>query len=108
MMTTLSEQQKLWVALKGADHYAHTAGQEMLSVLNSGKRPRYVAMNKLADQHLAVIMQVFDLEQNTRTIKTWLSYFRLPLDPGKLKTYEQFHNTHGNFIAENPMLIRSY
>ena len=104
----LSEQQKLWVALKGAEHYAHEAGKEMLSVLNAGKRPRYVAMAKVADRHFNVIMQVFDIEQNTRIIKTWLSHYHLPFDPSKLKTYDQFHRTHGLFISENPQSIRSY
>ncbi len=104
----LSEQQRLWVALKGAEHYAHEAAKEMLSVLNAGKRPRYTAMSKIADRHFAVIMQVFDIEQNTRILKTWLSRYQLPFNPEKLVTFDQFHSTHGNFIAENPQLIRSY
>ena len=104
----LSEQQRLLIALKGADYYAHEAAEEMLSVLNAGKRPRYAAMSKVADRHFAVIMQVFDIEQNTRIIKTWLSRYHLPFDPGRLKTYDQFHRTHGLFISENPRSIRSY
>jgi hypothetical protein len=106
--TMLSEQQRLIVALKGAEHYAHEAAEEMLSVLHAGKRPRYVAMSKVADRHFAVIMQVFDVEQNTRIIKTWLSRYQLPFNPDKLSTFDQFHGTHGRYIADNPQSIRGY
>ena len=104
----LSEQQRLWIALKGAEHYAHEAAEDMLSVLNGGKRPRYVAMSKAADRHFAVIMQVFDVEQNTRIIKTWLSRYHLPFNPEKLLTFDQFHDTHGKYIADNPQSIKGY
>ena len=77
----LSEQQRLWIALKGAEHYAHEAAEDMLSALNAGKRPRYAAMSKVADRHFAVIMEVFDVEQNIRIIKTcetFSSFWRSP------------------------------
>ncbi len=104
----LSEQQRLWIALKGAERYAHEAAEDMLSALNAGKRPRYTAMSKVADRHFAVIMEVFDVEQNIRIIKTWLSRYQLPFDPDKLATFDQFHGTHGKYIADNPQSIRGY
>jgi hypothetical protein len=108
----LSEQEKFWIALKGAEHYAHEAGKEMTSVLNAGKRPRYTAMSKIADQHFAVIMQVFDVEQSSRITKTWLSCYQLPFNPMKLKTFDQFYCRHRNVVEEmlkgNIESIRSY
>jgi phage tail sheath gpL-like len=104
----LSEQQRLIIALKGAEHYAHEAAEDMLTALNAGKRPRYAAMSKVADRHFDIIMQVFDVEQNTRIIKTWLSRYHLPFNPAKLKTYDQFHCTHGKYITDNPQSIRGY
>jgi hypothetical protein len=104
----LSEQERLWIALKGAERYAHEAAEDMLSALNAGKRPRYAAMSKVADRHFAVIMEVFDVEQNIRIIKTWLSRYQLPFDPDKLATFDQFHGTHGKYIADNPQSIRGY
>jgi hypothetical protein len=52
----LSEEQRLMLLLKGPEDYAHRAGQEMLSVLNGGKRLRYKAMFKVADQHFETVM----------------------------------------------------
>ena len=102
------DQQRVWFLLKGPEYYAHRAAEEMLSVLNQGKRKRHRAMIKVADRHFEIIMQVFSIEQNTRIIKTWLSYYHLPLDATKMKSFDQFHSTHGEFIIADPQSIRSY
>jgi len=104
----LSEQERFMLLLKGPEDYAHRAGQEMLTILNGGKRLRYKAMSKIADQHFETIMQVFNLEQSTNIVKTWLSGYHLPFDPDRLKSFDRFHQSHGNFISEYPKLIRSY
>jgi hypothetical protein len=103
-----SEQEKFLLLLKGPEDYAHRAGEEMLSVLNSGKRPRYSAMSKVADQHFETIMQTFNIEQNINIVKTWVSSYHLPFDPDRLKSFDQFHQLYGSFITDNPKLIRSY
>ena len=104
----LSEEQRFLLLLKGPEDYAHRAGSEMLSVLNSGKRPRYGAMSKVADQHFETIMQTFNVEQNINIVKTWVSSYHLPFDPDRLKSFDQFHQLYGGFITDNPKLIRSY
>jgi hypothetical protein len=104
----LSEEQRLMLLLKGPEDYAHRAGREMLAVLNGGKRLRYKAMFKVADQHFETVMQVFNIEQSIRIIKTWLSTYQLPFDPDRLKTFDQFHNTHSSFIHDHPERVRSY
>lgn len=106
--TTLSEQDRLLMLLKGPDHYAHQAGEEMLSVLNAGKRKRYVAMFKTADRHFEMIMKMFCAEDILRIVKTWLSHYKLPFDPNRLKTFDAFHSIYGKLIADNPSMIRSY
>jgi hypothetical protein len=103
-----SEEQKFLLLLKGPEDYAHRAGQEMLSVLNSGKRLRHKAMSKVADQHLEIILDVFNNEQATRIVKTWLSSYHLPFDPDRLKSFDRFHDSLGSFITDNPEQIRSY
>jgi len=103
-----SEEQKLMLLLKGPEDYAHRAGKEMLLVLNGGKRLRYKAMFKVADQHFETIMQVFNIEQSIRIIKTWLSIYQLPFDPDCLKTFDQFHDMHSSFIYDHPERVRSY
>ena len=104
----LSEEQRLMLLLKGPEDYAHRAGKEMLTVLNSGKRLRYKAMFKVADQHFETVMQVFNIEQSIRIIKTWLSTYQLPFDPDRLDSFDRFHNSLGSFITDNPERIRSY
>jgi hypothetical protein len=104
----LSEEQRFLLLLKGPEDYAHRVGSEMLSVLNSGKRPRYGAMSKIADQHLEIILDIFNSEQATRIVKTWLSNYHLPFDPDRLKSFDRFHTSLGSFITDNPERIRSY
>jgi len=104
----LSEEQRLMLLLKGPEDYAHRAGREMLSVLNGGKRLRYKAMFKVADQHFETVLDVFDLEEVTRIVKTWLSNYHLPFDPDRLNSFDRFHNSLGTFITDYPERIRSY
>jgi len=103
-----SEQERFMLLLKGPEDYAHRAGREMLSVLNGGKRLRYKAMFKVADQHFETVMQVFNIEQSIRIIKTWLSTYQLPFDPDRLNSFDRFHNSLGTFITDYPERIRSY
>jgi len=65
-------------------------------------------MNSTADKHLSTIMDLFDKEQSVRILKTWLSTYKLPLDPDRLKTFEQFHEQFGKFIIDNTATIKSY
>jgi ATP-dependent RNA helicase DeaD len=37
-------------------------------------------MSKIADQHLEIILDIFNSEQATRIVKTWLSNYHLPFD----------------------------
>jgi hypothetical protein len=104
----LSEQERFMLLLKGPEDYAHRAGKEMLTVLNGGKRLRHKAMSKVADQHIETVLEVFNSEESTRIVKTWLSNYRLPFDPDRLNSFDRFHNSLGRFITDNPERIRSY
>ena len=104
----MSERQRLMALLKGPDWYAHESGKDLLAVLNQGKRKRYKSMNSTADKHILTIMHLFDNEQSVRILKTWLSTYKLPLDPSRLKTFDQFHDQFGEFITNNTATIESY
>ena len=104
----MSEHQRLMALLKGPDWYAHESGKELLAVLNQGKRKRYKSMNSTADKHLLTIMDLFNKEQSVRILKTWLTTYSLPLDPNRLKTYDQFHEQFGEFIINIAAIIESY
>ena len=102
------DDERLIKLLKGPDWYAHDSAKELLDILNQGKRKRYKSMNLTADKHLSTIMDLFNKEQSVRILKTWLTTYRLPLDPNRLKTFDQFHHRVGEFIMQNAQSIRSY
>ena len=104
----MSDSDRLITLLKGPDWYAHESGKELLAVLNQGKRKRYKSMNSTADKHLLTIMDLFNKEQSVRILKTWLTTYSLPLDPNRLKTYDQFHEQFGEFIINIAAIIESY
>jgi len=104
----MTEQQRLIALLKGPDWYAHESGKDLLAVLNQGKRKRYKSLNSTADRHLSTIMDLFDKEQSVRILKTWLTTYSLPLDPNRLKTFDQLHEQIGEFIIDNTATIKSY
>ena len=104
----MSDSDRLITLLKGPDWYAHRAANEMLMILNQGKRKRYKSMNSTADKHLLTIMYLFNKEQSVRILKTWLTTYSLPLDPNRLKTFDQFHEQFGKFIIDNTAIIQSY
>ena len=104
----MSDNERLIVLLKGPDWYAHKSGKDLLAVLNQGKRKRYKSMNSTADKHILTIMNLFDKEPAVRILKTWLSTYKLPLDPNRLKTFDQFHEQFGKFIIDNTAIIQSY
>jgi len=104
----MTEHQRLIALLKGPDWYAHESGKDLLAVLNQGKRKRYKSLNSIADKHLSTIMDLFDKEQSVRILKTWLTTYSLPLDPNRLKTFDQLHEQIGEFIIDNTATIKSY
>jgi hypothetical protein len=104
----MTDSDRLITLLKGPDWYAHESGKDLLAVLNQGKRKRYKSMNSTADKYLLTIMDLFDKEQSVRILKTWLTTYSLPLDPNRLKTFEQFHQQFGEFAIDNTATIKSY
>jgi hypothetical protein len=102
------DSQRLIALLKGPDWYAHESAKELLDILNQGKRKRYKSMSAMADRHIEIIMECFNDEDSIRILKTWLSTYRLPLNPDRLKTFEQFHNRVGKLAIQNAESIRSY
>ena len=104
----MSDNERLIVLLKGPDWYAHESGKDLLAVLKQGKRKRYKSMNSTADKHILTIMNLFDKEPAVRILKTWLSTYKLPLDPNRLKTFDQLHKQFGEFIIDNTATIESY
>ena len=90
------DQQDFWNCLKfDAQYFAHSCGKDM-----KGKSENKV--NKEAQNYLDLAMGHLSVEDLTGVVKTWLSYYHLPLDPNKLgEPYDKFHKKYGAWIANN-------
>jgi len=90
------DQQDFWNCLKfDAQYFAHSCGKDM-----KGKSENKV--NKEAQNYLDLAMGHLSVEDLTGVVKTWLSYYHLPLDPNKLgETFDKFHKKYGAWIANN-------
>lgn len=83
---------------------SHIWGQELLelSKKRGGKRFR-ARVNECLSNTLS-----WPVEARARAVKTWLSTYRIPLDPGKMSSFDCFHKTTGDFIINNIKSIQAY
>jgi hypothetical protein len=90
------EQQHFWNQLKLDAHYfAHICGKEMQGKSDS-------TVNKMCSNYLDLAMNHLSTEDLASVVKTWLSYYNLPVDPYKLgETFDKFHSRYGNWIFNN-------
>ena len=89
------EQQTLWDVLSADPaRLSHTYGLELKSIKNKDQFHRRV------DELLYFIMANFNNEGVIRTVKTWLSVYKLPLEPAKLQAFDKFHKNYGHLIIQ--------
>lgn len=104
------DKETFWAILKGPEQFAHQTGQELAAMMNqkrlSPKRQRLI--NSHADGYIKVMMQLFDKEDLGRIIKTWLSIYRIPLDPDMLTTFDEYHILIGEHLAQQAFNIKPY
>lgn len=99
-MTAFSEQELTWAILKfDPKVIAHRYGQELSELASKRNKQKF---NKRADELLSLIMT---LSPNSLSVigivKCWLSYYKLPLDPKKLPSFDRFHENYGDTIINN-------
>jgi hypothetical protein len=106
----MRSEEKLLVLLQGPSYYAHNSAKELkvLAMLSAKKRGKKTAFYKLANYHFDVIMDVFNMEERCRILKTWLTDYELPFDPAKFSSFDKFHETHNKWILYNGQNIESY
>ena len=96
------EQETMWnVLTNNAEYLSHKWAKELESL--KGKK-----FHNVADHYLGFVVDNFGDEEASRTIKTWLTTYRLPLDPDKLDNFDAFHRKFGPYIANEIRNIRSY
>jgi hypothetical protein len=97
------DQQHCWDVLRAdPQRLCHTYAQELEKIKNKRQ------FNRRADQYLDFMMSNFSTEGVLRTVKTWLSVYRLPLDPTALSTFDRFNSNYHHIISQRPSWITPY
>jgi len=65
-------------------------------------------MHRKADQYLGLALNWFTVEDITGIMKTWISHYDMPLNPGKLTNYETFHRRCGPYVFANSCSIKGF
>ena len=102
-MTLTPEQQRFWNALHGAQFHAHEMAKDILSVRGKAKR-----FHQRVDQHMYTIMNLYTGEEVIRIVKTWLSVYKIPMDPGQMSSSDLFHQRYGSIVIALSGKIKSY
>ena len=102
-MKLTPEQQLFWDALHGAQFHAHTMARDILSVKGRAKR-----FHARVDQHMYTIMNLYTAEEVIRIVKTWLSVYQIPMDPGQMISSDLFHQRYGSIVIALSGKIKSY
>ena len=89
-----NEQEKMWAYLKcDPQVLVHQWAEEMLSVKKSK-----IKLNKLAEEYLSYMIEHFSIQDTARVIKTWLTTYKLPLEPDRITSFDAFHDYCGSYI----------
>jgi hypothetical protein len=83
---------------------AHVWGQELLELSKKRSKKQFHAR---ADECLQCTLS-WPIEARTRAVKTWLSTYRIPLDPAEIACFDRFHETTGSFVVNNSRSIQAY
>ena len=61
----------------------------------------------MAKKYLNSAMNQLSIEDLAGVIKTWLNFYKLPLNPEKLgEVFDKFHYNHGRWIVDNAKNIK--
>jgi hypothetical protein len=83
---------------------AHAWGQELLKLSKKRGRKQF---HSRADECLQVTLS-WPMEARARAVKTWLSTYKIPLDPEQMLSFDRFHEITGSFVVNNSRDIQAY
>ena len=66
------------------------------------------SMHRKVDRYLGQALNLFTVEDITAILKTWLTHYNIPLNPGKLENYEKFHRRCGPYVFANSRSIKDF
>jgi len=99
------DQQQAWNIIS-ANYPAicHAWAQELVQLSARKSQQRF---HRRANDFIACMLN-WPIEARCRTVKTWLSMYELPLSIGRLDSFDQFHESTGEFILRQYQSIRVY
>jgi len=98
-MSLENERELVWGILRADPKYiAHHYAQELLSL---STRRGQVRFHRRYDELLTMVMNtVQDPVYVLAIMRCWLTQYRLPVDPGKLASFDLFHEKYGKLIRK--------
>ena len=101
----ITDQELMWDLLSNNHaRLSHIWGQELLSLSKKRSKKQFHAR---ADECLFVTLS-WPVEARSRAVKTWLSTYRLPLEPAQIPSFDRFHEITGSFVVNNSRSILAY
>jgi hypothetical protein len=100
-LSVTEDQEYMWAMLKCEPQKLCHTWADQLMVCKSDEN----AMNALADDFVYYMLDRFSHTNTCRVIKTWLTVYKLPIEPGRLTSFDQFHVNCGQFVVNNPEII---
>lgn len=77
---------------------AHLYGQELLVLSKKRNQKKF---HTRADELLTLVMDtISDPVMVVAVAKCWLSQYRIPFDPGKLRSFDRFHHQYGSLVVD--------
>jgi carboxylesterase type B len=100
-----NDQELMWDLLSARyARISHAWGQELAALSKKRNKKKFHAQ---ADQRLSATL-AWPVEDRARAVKTWLSTYRIPLNPAEMSSFGRFHKTTGSFVFDNCRSILAY
>ena len=101
----ITDKELMWDILSGNHaHLAHAWGQELLELSKKQSKKQFRVR---ANECLYCTLS-WPVEARSRAVKTWLSTYKIPLNPSELASCDQFHQTTASFVFNNSRSIQAY
>jgi len=85
------DQQHMWDLLTNdPERLCHRWAEDIM------KNKRY--MHQRADHYIGIMLNQFSVEDMAAVLSTWLKAYQMPLEPDKLKNFDDFHAKCGSYI----------
>ena len=99
------DQQLFWDVIScNYSRISHAWGREMLDLVKRNKMTKFHVM---ANSYVSAVLS-WPADARARAVKTWLSIYQLPLEPGRMESFDDFHKTTGSYVINNVAHITSY